>query len=254
MEDFIQAIAVLLILGLSALSSMSKEKKKREQMSKGLDSENWSPPERVPARPPKPKPAQMSQPPAPPKQRFPGHSLEGESLEGRSYDERVAERRRKKLQRRQPAQTEYTHEQDASPQHEMKPFLEKRSEPLSPPDGKRDVMTEIFKTLLDADDPELVYEEPPRPPKKPVKITPPKAKKKTAPRQEPPKKSAPRIETPRPLAPAMTAAPGAGARHPFFVKLARDAEQNPLKTAIIMSEVLRRPRQVPALPRLLERR
>lgn len=106
-----------------------------------------------------------------------------------------------------------------------------RPEPVAPPPPKEEdpyqPLREVMKELFGAEDP-VIVEEPPKP----------RPKKKHKPKPKPP---ASKIEerTPKPQ-PAMTAK----SHQPrgYFAQLAKEAEENPFRAAIIYSEVLGKPK------------
>ncbi|MDP8246409.1 MAG: hypothetical protein P9L94_20160 [Candidatus Hinthialibacter antarcticus] len=231
MDDIIQLIAIIVIIGVSAASSLVKNFNKDEDND--IDTMPVEPPKPVPSRPepqrtpPRPQP-QRSKPMA----STDGRSLEGRSLEGRSL-ETQPQRRRKPIQPRRP---------QPAPRQRQAPQLEEvYVEPLPQKEEKKDLMTEIFKAFMEVEEPEIVME--PAPPKPKRAPKPQKRKAETKPAKKPPM-------TPARLAEITTPT---HAHHPMFSQLAKQAEANPLRVAVVLSEILKRPRSLPPLMRWSDR-
>lgn len=230
MDDIIQLIAIIVIIGASAASSIVKNLNKNQDDE--IDTMPIEPPKPVPSRP-KPQ-----RPPARPPQRTKpiattdGHSLEGQSLETRP------QRRRQPIQRRkpQPAAAQQQRTQQAPMPDDA------YVEPLPKSNEKKDLVTEIFKAFMEADEPEIVMEPAPPKPK-------PKVKFVQKPKRE--KTSSQKQMTPARLAELATPTQS---HHPLFSQLAKQAEANPLRVAVVLSEILQRPRCLPPLARWSDRR
>lgn len=107
-----------------------------------------------------------------------------------------------------------------TPQSETKPD----DDPLKP-------MRDILKEIFGAEEPEIVEKRPPK-----------RIKKRRKPKQ--PQSEQPTVHAPM-LNPAQLGeAPVDPRRNPFFAQLAKDAQENPLRSAVIFTEILKRPRAI----------
>ncbi len=102
----------------------------------------------------------------------------------------------------------------------------------------------MLRDLLDADD--VFVEQEPRPAQ-----TQPKPKPKSKPKQPPlSKKQEHKPATQTGVYYTVKPARKRKQTHPFFLQLAKDAEQNPLRTGIIFAEILNRPRSTQVIKKI----
>ncbi len=230
MDEILQIIAILVILGASAASSLAK--KFNQDQNDKLDEPPVEPPVPAPKRPLRPAPRPQSQE-TKPMASTDGHSLEGRSLEGRSLETRP-QRMRKPIQKRRPIQ------ERPKPQPQPDEVL---VETLPQAEKEKDLVTEIFKAFMETEEPEIVMEpEPPKPKKAPK----PQPKKESVKKKPVEKPALSPMELARLTSPTKS-------HHRLFTQLAKQAEVNPLRVAVVLSEVLRRPRSLPPIPRWSER-
>lgn len=224
MEDFVQLLAIVIILGASAVSSLFKNR------NQGSDDEVDEIDENETMDQPEP---QRRQRPSAPMRPMMADSIGDDDDSRASTYETAPQRKRKPIQRRRrPADESARNYGDSEG-----PVI--RREPIETPPEQKDTITEIFKTLFEAEDPEIVVEEErpkPKPRPKPAPISapePPKSQRKPAPMV---------VEIPEP------------SQHPFFVRMTEQAAADPLKVAVILSEVMKRPRRAMPTGRFLDRR
>ena len=239
MDDIIQLVAIIVIIGISAASSLVKN------FNKNQDDEEQ---DNFPIEPPMPPPQRPTQRPKPvkPMASTDGRSLEGRSLEGRSLETRP-QRRRKPIQRSRPQTGRpQTGRPQPAPRQRQAPQMEDvYVEPLPQKEEKKDLVTEIFKAFMETEEPEIVMEPAPPEPK-----LAPKPKPKPSRTKSEPKSVKQKPMTPVQLAHLTTPTQ---AHHPLFSQLAKQAEANPLRVAVVLSEILKRPRSLPPMPRWSDR-